>query len=366
MRKTWVISAICFICLLLTTCVKQVRVPVRNVKPILVVQGLITTAPGPYTINLSYSGPYTNSLEATQQDSMYFITDAKVVVKDDQGDSTDCSYTSFGNYLSDDPQFMGIIGRTYTLAVYLSNGQEYLSKPETIQAVPPIDSLSYGYDSTGMTNILPPPLIVTANTHDPGNGPHYYRWSGSGYYPRKSWGAPCNGFTDPPCTNPFMCTCAALCEQLNTAPMEVNLFSNQLSAGKEIIEPVYYSPVYWFGIHYVDIAQYSLTLESYQFWEQYLAQSDRTGSILDPLPSPVVGNIYNAGDSSDLALGIFSASDVFEQKVVVVPFFLQEYELESVAGQYILMGDCHLTYPNSLPDETAPAAWDSAQVIDLY
>jgi hypothetical protein len=366
MRKTWIINTVCFVGLLLVTCVKQVRVPVRNVKPILVVQGLITTAPGPYTINLSYSGPYTNSLQATQQDSTYFISDAKVVIRDDLGDTTNCSYTSYGNYLSDDLQFTGTAGRTYTLTIYLSNGQVYLSKPETIQAVAPIDSLSFGYDSAGLTNILPPPLVVTVNTHDPGNGQRYYRWAASGYYPRKSWGFPCDPYSDPPCTNPFMCTCYALCEEANTTASQVNVFSNQLSAGTEIIEPVYYSPVYWFGDHYVEIDQYSLTLESYQFWEQYLAQTNRTGSILDPLPSPVIGNIYNAADSSDLALGIFSASGVYEKKVVVVPYFLQQYELESVAGQYILHGDCQMAYPNALPDETAPAGWDSAQVINIY
>ena len=91
--------------------------------------------------------------------------------------------------MSDDPQFMGSIGRTYTLAIYLSNGQEYLSKPETIPGASPIDSLSSikGY-SAGLTNILPPPLVVTVHTRDPGNGPHYYKWSAIGYYPRKSWG----------------------------------------------------------------------------------------------------------------------------------------------------------------------------------
>jgi hypothetical protein len=346
-------------------CTKQVKPPIRNVPPVLVVQGLITTAPGPYTINLSYSGPYTNSLQATQQDSIYFVSDAKVVIKDNLGDSTTCTYTSLGNYTSDSAQFTGTIGRTYTLVVYLSNGQVYLSKPETIQAVPPIDSLSIGYDSAQLTGIQPPPLIVTINTHDPGNGQRYYRWSASGYYPRKSWGSPC-ALNDPPCTDPYVCTCGAFCEQKNTAPPAVTIFSNQLSQGQEIIDPVYYSPVYWFGIHYVEIDQYSLSLNSYQFWEQYLEQTDRTGSILDPLPSPVIGNMYNAADSTDLALGIFSASDVYKEKVILIPFFLQEYELESVAGLDIVMGDCGLVYPNALPDETAPPAWDGARVINIY
>ena len=363
MKKKWIIYAFLLACLLQPACTKQVKAPIRNVPPVLVVQGLVTTAPGPYTINLSYSGPYTNSLQATQQDSMYFIADAKVVIKDDQGDSTTCTYTSLGNYTSDNPQFIGTIGRTYTLFVYLSNGQEYMSKPETIQPVPPIDSLSIGYDSAGLTGILPPPLIVTVNTHDPGGSQNYYRWTAMGYIPRKSWGDVCLA-PFPPCGDPYSCTCFAECEQLFT-DNQVNIFSNQFSSGREIIQPIYYSPVYWFGDHYVEIDQYSLTLESYQFWEQYLAQTDRTGSILDPLPSPVIGNIYNARDSTDPALGIFSASDVYQEKVILVPFFLQQYELESVAGQNILQGDCQMTYPNALPDGMAPPAWDSAQVINI-
>ena len=88
MRESWTIYAICFICLLLARCVRQVAVPVRNVKPILVVQGLITTAPGPYTINLSYPAPTPTACRPLEQDSTYFIADAKVVIRDDLGDST--------------------------------------------------------------------------------------------------------------------------------------------------------------------------------------------------------------------------------------------------------------------------------------
>src|ERR1700730_13117595 len=153
MKKRKIIVAVCCFFLFQAACVRQVKVPIRRTNPLLVVQGLITTEPGPYTINLSYSGPYTNSYQATQQDSLYFITDAKVVIRDDQGDSTNCTYTNVGNYISTNSQFAGTVGRTYTLVVYLSNGKQYLSKPETLQAVSPIDSLSIGYDSAGLTNM---------------------------------------------------------------------------------------------------------------------------------------------------------------------------------------------------------------------
>jgi hypothetical protein len=111
------------------------------------------------------------------------------------------------------------------------------------------------------------------------------------------------------------------------------------------------------------------------FWQQYLQQINRTGSILDPLPASLIGNIHNATDSNDVALGYFETSAVVTKKIIVVPFFLQEYYLESVAGQYIAdkfaatgfqPGDCHLSYPNSLNDDTDPTGWENAQEIDLH
>ena len=365
MKNKGIFYIIFFNLLLPAACVRQVKVPVRKITPLLVVEGLVTTSPGPYSINLSYSGPYTNSYDAGQ-DSQYVVPDARVVIRDDAGDSTTCTYAGSGNYLSDSAGFVGVVGRTYTLAIYLSNGKVYLSKPETVVAVAPIDSLSVGYDSAALTGIEPFPLVATLHARDPGNGSHYYRWATSGYIPRKSWGSPCDPYTDPPCNSPFVCTCHALCEELNTLPTQLYVYSNQFSQGQQIILPVYYSPVYWFGNHYMEVDQFSMTLSSYQFWEQYLAQTSRTGSILDPLPSPVIGNIFNAADSSDLALGIFSASDVYKKKLIVVPYFLQEYSLEANAGSFILPGDCQMVYPNALTDNTGPAGWDSAQVLNLY
>ena len=92
--------------------------------------------------------------------------------------------------------------------------------------------------------------------------------------------------------------------------------------------------------------------------------------------SSLVGNIHNATDTNDVALGYFETSAVVTKKVIILPFFLQEYYLESVAGQYIAgkyvgtsgphPGDCHAAYPNSLNDDTDPTGWGNAQEIDLH
>lgn len=349
--------------LLFYGCVRNVTVPIRNVQPMLVVEGWITTDPPPYSINLSYSGKFTSAYQ-TNLDSQQYIYNAKITIKDDLGDSTSCIQSVKGTYLSTDSNFIGKVGRTYTLKIYLSNGLIYQSKPEEIVPVPPIDSVSLLYDSSYIADVRPAQIIVSVNTKDPADTTNYYRWTASGYVIRKSWGEPCSPGS-PPCYNPYVCSCGAFCDQLIVGD-QVNIFSDQFSNGREIIgQPVFYSPIYWYGYHYIEIKQYSLNRQAYQFWEQYLAQTNRTGSILDPLPASLIGNIYNLADSNNLALGYFSASAAFTKKIVIKPDFLQTYWLEVTASFFIEQGSCQMVYPNTLPNDAIPTGWENAEVIDM-
>ncbi len=352
--------------LFLVSCVRQVNVPVRTVPPRLVVEGWMSTDSTPYTIKLSYSGPFTNTYQASQDTGKYFITDARVTIADDLGDSTSCNWVGSGNYVSADPNFIGTVGRTYILKIYLSDGKTYLSKPETINPVPPIDSLTLVYDSSWITDVRPNQYVISVNTHDPAGTRNYYRWTASAYIARKSFGGSC--LPTPywgPCTGPFSCLCHALCDQY-VADDDLNILSDQLINGREIIQTAYNIPIYWLGKDFVQVNQYSISENVYLFWEQYEAQTNRTGSILDPLPAPVIGNIYNAIDSTDIALGIFSASAGTSQRLVIVPFNLQQYWLESIAGEFIQPGDCQVVYPGALPDDTDPPGWGNAPVLNLH
>lgn len=349
----------------LVSCIKQISVPIRKVPPELVVEGEITTDSIPYLVNLSYSGPYTNASQA-MRDSQYFISDAKVFIVDNLGDSTACTWVGSGTYQSTDSTFIGTVGRTYTLKVSLSNGKTYLSKPETITPVPPIDSLTLFYDTTFITDVRPNQYIISVHTHDPPGTQNFYRWTAYGYIARKSWGGTC--LPTPywgPCGDPISCLCHAECDQY-VANDQANIASDKFIDGREIIQPAYYIPIYWFGKDFIQVNQYSISQDAYQFWEQYQAQTNRTGGILDPLPASLVGNMYNQADSTDVPLGLFSASAVSVRRIVIVPYNLQQYWLASIASQFIQPGDCQVVYPNALPDDTDPPGWENVQVISLH
>jgi hypothetical protein len=98
----------------------------------------------------------------------------------------------------------------HTLEIYLSNGKTYVSNSEKINPVSPNDSVSVMYDSSYITDVRPTQLIVSVHTHDPSNMQNFYRRTASGYFPRKSDGKSCF-YPYPFCTDPFSCTCFALC-----------------------------------------------------------------------------------------------------------------------------------------------------------
>lgn len=342
-------------------CIKEIAAPIRHSTPVLVVEGSITTEPAPYTIQLSYSGSFTTSEVDSNQ---IFVDDAIVMIRDENGDSTVCNRVFPGTYQSIDPGFVGKVGHTYSITIHLANGKTYVSKPETILPVSPVDSVSIVYDSSTIYDVRPNQFIVSAHSHDPVDSQNYYRWTASGYVARKSWGEPCTPFS-PPCADPYMCKCYALCAQY-VEENRINILSDKLVNGREITQEVFHSPIYWYGKHFLEIKQYSLTRDAYYFWQQYITQTTRTGSILDPLPASLLGNIYNESDSNDIALGLFSASAVFVKKVIIVPYSYQEYWLRSTASEFIKQGDCHLAYPNSLPDLEEPSGWQNADVIEFH
>lgn len=65
----------------------------------------------------------------------------------------------------------------------------------------------------------------------------------SGYIPRRSSGAPCS-LGSPPCG--MECSCYAFCVQYLSND-QINIFADQFTDGNEIVQPVFYSPIYRIG-----------------------------------------------------------------------------------------------------------------------
>ncbi len=325
----------------LAACIDQVSLPVRTEEPRLVVEGQITNEAPPYTVRLTYTGQYGGP--SGQPVNEQYVKDAQVTMADDQGRSTRFASMGSGLYQTSDSSFRGQIGRAYSLSVVLTDGKRYATKPERMPAVPAIDSISAKLIKTGNLSI-PYAFAYGVNSNDPAAVQNYYRWTAYGYTVRLSVGVPCS------LGNPSRCNYSCWTSASNNS---INVYSDEAINGNPIRERfVMQVPIYTIAPQLVEIQQYAITQANYQFWKLYQQQNARTGSIFDPLPAPVTGNLVNASDPTDLARGYFAVTSVTRRRlrqqnypeVVFYPALVS-----FISSQIIPPGDCRDTYGRNVP-----------------
>ena len=327
------------------SCIDQVELPIRAEAPRLVVEGQITNEAPPYSVRLTYTGNYGNG---GQNPDNQYVKEAQVSVADDQGRLARFVSMGQGMYKTTDSTFRGQVGRSYSLSVVLANGKRYISNPERMPDVPVIDSISATLVKTG-NFAIPYAVSYAVNTRDPAPERNFYRWTGYGITTRLSVGVPCS------LGNPNLCNYR--CWTTVSSPV-VNVYSDEAINGNPLRgRAILQIPIYAIGPQLIDIQQYGITQTNYQFWKLYQQQNSRTGSIFDPLPAPVTGNLVNASDPVDVARGYFAVTSITRKRIRQVnynaPFYgaLTSY----LAGLIVPPGDCRATYGN-VPI-TEPDGW---------
>lgn len=336
---------------LLSACVNEVGLSIRQTARRLVVEGLVTDGPFPW-VRLTYSGQYNSSNPAPPE---LVINDALVIIRDEEGNRVRLVPDPFlpAYYTVNDSSFVGQVGHTYTLSITLPDGNRYESKPERLNPVPTLDSLQARY-RPGLAGLgLPDLYDILVNTQDPLTPGNFYRWSSLAYVPR--WASfdpmhPPLTALGPPCNT---CSCWV---PIYGSPTDV--LSDALINGNRISERVILNvPIYAVGNFYVQVRQYSLTRAAYQYWTLFEQQRTRTGSLFDPQPASIEGNVRAVNDTTKLALGFFGASAV-SQRRLTIPGDTINYTrfLVRSAKRYIpTSGDCDLNYPQ--PIYSPPQGW---------
>ena len=294
MKKSFSIFILLFFALI--GCVEEIKLPLRDPQPQLVVEGLLTDDRVPYEVKLSYTGVFASGRFLP---SRLTVNGALVRISDDKGNATtlDQDLLDPGTYRSTDPNFVGIAGRTYTLTVITPDEKKYTSKPQRLDAVPPISRVYAEF--TERTRARPDGYEIYLDTQDPAETANYYRWTAY-------------GFSNRPCGNPYL--------WVPFFSKNINVLNDQNINGKEVKRRnVLFSAMYGSGLHFIEVAQYGMSREAFQFWQLYNEQLSRTGSILDPLPAPIKGNVINADNPQDIALGFFQVSGVSRRKLKITP-----------------------------------------------
>ncbi len=65
------------------------------------------------------------------------------------------------------------------------------------------------------------------------------------------------------------------------------------------------------------IRQYALTESTFSYWRNLEILNENSGSLFDPPPAAVLGNISNVNNNDEPVLGFFQVSGVSEKRVFV-------------------------------------------------
>lgn len=311
----------------LTACIDPYDVDVGVPRSGLIVEGIITTLPGPQEVKLTRFAPYGLRYIGFNQPEI----SAKVAVRDDLGKTYIFTENSDpekrGVYFSD-ASFKVEVGRTYSLEIELRNGKKYLSRAEKVNSLPRMDSVSYEAVKIATDNryVDEVGVRVTGYFQDPGEDQNFYFWKtlestfvlvSEPDAPGTQYGAPGG--------------CCSRCFHTDLPkPSNVFLTDDSDFNGKYQQRPIAY--VFDDGMRFketyrLDVLSLSVSQRAYQFLKLVDQQLRLTGSVFDPAIANIRGNVLSLDDPEEQVLGYFMASDAELLRVYIQKSKLKYYSL---------------------------------------
>ncbi|MEN8247886.1 MAG: DUF4249 domain-containing protein [Bacteroidota bacterium] len=164
----------------IASCVDPLEIEIDEEINILIVEGSVTTQPGPHYIRLTRSAKYGSIFDGFIRS----VISAKITIRDSDGKNykliEDKNNPSM--YYTDS-DFQAVVGKSYTLMIRTPEGKEYTSLPEMIIKAPEIQKLSVVYNSIPIDeNINRTGLNVYATYQDDPDEKNYFMWKSNGTY----------------------------------------------------------------------------------------------------------------------------------------------------------------------------------------
>ncbi len=296
----------------------------------LVVDGWITNEPGPLTVKVSRSIAFDNG----QPSKAYTLAERKAIVSIVGTDGSMISFTEGvpGTYTS--KPAMGVIGVSYQVLVTTSNGKKYRSGLEELKPVPKIDAMTATFQVTETLylNTSGDPKIqklekfpVVVSVTDPPEPGNYYRWQSDGIFEFFSLN-----------DNSAIKQCWSPITRIEST---LELASDaDFNGGRheQVIALVNYDRPTKFLIK---TRQQSLSASAYNYFKKIKDQQTSSGTLFDPPPSEINGNIFNENDSGEVVLGYFGASAIAHNSLLINRFVVSNFVNPS-QNIPIRPGDC--------------------------
>jgi hypothetical protein len=277
----------------------------------LVVEGVIDPGRDSTIIRLSRTVALSSTIGTKPE------LNATVVVESDANTTYPLYEKGNGYYFS--PGLNLNTSNKYHLKITTS-GKVYQSDFVTIKNSPPIDSVYYRTQSNG--------LQIYADTHDPSNSTRYYRWDFmETYIVQSEYNSMEIHVKDPtdtvlarlPADQIFQCWVTDSSQNINLNS-SAKLSNDVISKNSIDFIP---STSEKLGIRYsILVKQYALTEDAYNYWTQLKKNTEQLGTIFDPQPSEIPGNIHCVTVPSEPVLGYISVGSYSQSRIFIDNFYL--------------------------------------------
>jgi len=329
MKRAIFISLAAILFLIFPSCVDELDVTTSREIKNLVIEGYITTAPGPHEIIISRSAKYGSVFEGfNRRESL-----ATVRIRNSKGEQIFLEERDPGSYFTPEG-WHAEVGESYTLLISTRTGARYNSIPEKVIKAPPIEDLEIRYKEQASASevLFEYGVEVYATFNDPPDEQNFYLWRNNGTYKLESFPQDhvrVNFFGE---TIPDPLPCCDEC-WVTEPDGDPNLrifkdFNFDGISNTQLVAFIKDDGFKYREKYYIRIEQLAISKPTYEFFNLINEQLSITGGIFDPPPSEIKGNILNLDEPDVEAIGYFFAADVSTKEMFLSRDLIREFRIE--------------------------------------
>jgi len=214
--------------------------------------------------------------------------------------------------------------KKYSLLIKTADGNEYRSAAVSLKKAPPIDSVYWERNQEGVQIYL--------STHDPENNTTYYRWEYEEtweyhMYDTSFFEFKPNLLKVVPRDTPLVNVCWRTLLSNNILLGSTEKFTTDLIQAFPLVKIVQDSDDAWKlgALYSILVKQYAYSKEAFAYWLNMKKNTEQLGSIFDPQPTEIKGNITCVNNPTETVIGYISAGTSASQRIFVkVPRWIYE------------------------------------------
>ena len=276
----------------------------------LVVDGFLNNSPDSTFIRLTHTTPLIDDYYVDRVGEL----NAHITVEDETGNIVYTFVPANNNGTYTVPGMNLDINKKYRLHIKTIDGNEYLSDDIVVKPNPPIDSISWKHNDGK--------VAISVNTHDPDNNTHYYRWDYREtweYYTRVTSEVKYTG-------EPYFLKKREPGEMINhcwkTNLSKELLLSSTTQLAQDVVSQknVRFLSANSFELVYkysILVNQYALSPEAFDYYQALKKNTEQTGSIFDPQPFTLPGNIHCSTNPAIPVAGYMTATNLQSKRIFI-------------------------------------------------